>query len=123
MTKFEAIAKLERAVEQAERLRVDASAEPPFSRWRRDTLVAIKHIFGADSTHVGEFERIGFSVVRVGGYSYSFGQVLNPTPDSAHRDAFQSGLRHAVSLLQSMIAEIREYWPDAQEPPQNCRGN
>lgn len=69
---------------------------------------------------MSEFDRIGYAVVRTGGYSYSaFGEVLNSTPASAHREARQGGLGHAISVLQSMIAEIDEYWvnhdPRAQD--------
>lgn len=83
---------------------------PEFGKWRRDTRVAIKHIFG-DEEHVEEFSGVDFSPI-----------VISATPER-RRSRYLSGLRLATALLESMIDEIREYWPDDGQaiPPVGVR--
>lgn len=75
---------------------------PEFEKWRRDTRVAIKHIFG-DEEHVKEFSNAGFWSPIF--HSYVMGER------SHHLD----GLNSAVALLESMVEEIENYWPDDEK--------
>lgn len=95
----QAIAKLERqklAIKDV--VNKDTSA-PEFTKWRRDTEIAIERIFGPQSRNVADFEAIGYSP-----------QVLTTSsPDSVWSDSFHRGLAKADAVLASMIDEIREY--------------
>ncbi|MDP3404007.1 MAG: hypothetical protein Q8S03_04895 [Brevundimonas sp.] len=70
-----------------------------FTKWQRDTEVAIERIFGDQSRHLNEFKDIRFSL----------SVWISGMPDSAFTEAQTGGLRTAVVVLQSMIDEIEEY--------------
>lgn len=72
---------------------------PLFSKWHRDTKVAIERIFGPQSSHVSDFEDV----------RYSLGIFTTDTPDYVFAEARRDGLRHAATILDSMIDEITEY--------------
>ena len=104
MGKTEAIRRLNDALNTARALQ-DPSynvISPEFEKWRRDTRVAIKHIFG-DEEHVKEFSSAGFWSPIF--HSYVMGER------SRHLD----GLNSAIALLESMVEEIENYWPDDEK--------
>ena len=76
-----------------EKLRKASSASPEFMTWRRKTEVALKELFGEDSTEVQEFNAIYFTPVfltcRMG--------------DEAFDEAFRNGLEEARVFLLSFI--------------------
>jgi predicted nucleotide-binding protein len=71
----------------------------PFHKWRRDTRIAIKNIFGADTGHLAEFKDISY---------------YNNHQDDV--EAYKLGLEHARVMLQSMAEEVADYWNDDMFP-------
>lgn len=75
------------------------SQSPDFTKWRRDTEVALERIFGQESRH-----RTDFTDVR-----YSLSAFSTSTPDSAFHEAYLRGLRNARAILSSIVSEIGEF--------------
>lgn len=90
---------LDRQREVSKSLRSLQLKSPEFSKWRRDTEVAIERIFGADSRNVTDFNSIRYSLT-----VFSSG-----TPDYRFHQAYVEGLEKADAILASMVDEIREY--------------
>lgn len=101
MKKKEAIAKLRRQLIQIEELRAKPRFCAEFTKWHRDTEVAVEHIFGSDTRHLMDFRDI----------SYDLHYSTSLTADTAYTKAYMRGLDEANSILQSLIQEIDEYWP------------
>ena len=104
--KAEAMRRLDDAVSTARALQdpnysTDAheTNSSEFKKWRRDTKIAIKHVFG-DEEHVNEFSHINFE------------SHVIPATVKHERRCYLDGLRSATALLKSMIDEIRDYWPN-----------
>lgn len=86
------IDRLKRMLDQIPSIRQLALADPQFTKWRRDTRVAIRHAFGGGSKEVAEFERtVDISTAGTGQY-------------------YQEGLSDVEATLRSMIDEIEVYW-------------
>ena len=77
-----------------------------FKKWLRDAQVAITNTFGGDSTNYKAFDRIRYTPV----------MAFAGTDRSVYTDAHRRGLTNATAILESMIEEIDEYWPD-DDPP------
>ncbi|HEY0838472.1 MAG TPA: hypothetical protein VGE72_31480 [Azospirillum sp.] len=75
------------------------SSDPAFTKWRRDTEIAIERIFGVQSRNLTDFKDVH--------YSLSF--FSTSTPDSDFIQAYRHGLENAAAVLNSMIDEIEEY--------------
>jgi hypothetical protein len=94
-----------RAIEILERQRAAIDGlrasrrSPEFTKWKRDTEVAVQRIFGADSRHSSDFSDV----------RYSLGVFHSGTTDHEFHAAYIRGLENAKSILSSMIDEIREY--------------
>lgn len=80
-----------------------SASSPEFTKWRRDTLVAVQKIFGNNCHHSVEFANINYSLVFVSRYT------LQSEVDRAYLD----GLVQADAILASMIDEICEYGLDS----------
>lgn len=94
-----AIEILTRQQQAASPLRQLQSGSPDFSKWRRDTEVAIERIFGPGSRHVDDFKNVR--------YSLSF--ATSSTTDNEWEQAYREGLARANAILESLIDEIRDY--------------
>jgi len=105
MTKDKVVAKLNKCLEALRTIQATGTGQPAFKKWRRDTEVALEHLFGTDTRHLYDFRGVSFTP-----NSYS---MTNPGPAFAR--AFANGRSSAEALLQSMIDEVSEYWPDADE--------
>ena len=79
-------------------LRSDAEE---FVVWKRGSEHAISSVFGNDSKHRKDFRRIRFA------------QVVFAQNYSSDIDFFQYGLDQAKTILESMLDEIEDLWPDA----------
>lgn len=75
-----------------------------FKKWYRDTQVAIEKVFGEGTRHSKDFGKISFSRTA----------FSSKTPDSAFEEAYQNGIRTAITILDSFIDEINEYWDDEE---------
>ncbi len=71
-----------------------------FFRWHKDTLAAMRHIFGPSARFVQEFEAIRF-VHDKGTRSYR-----------SYADQFWVGYAEARALLESIIREVEEFWDE-----------
>ena len=91
--------RIQRALDEIPSLRSVAFASQEFRRWQRNTRIAMERTFGEESPHVAEFNDISF-VPRM------FVSDMNMTP------SYRAGLDTATALLESMMAEIEEYWND-----------
>ena len=101
-SKMDTAAAIERLKRQKEALTSVAGANlssPQFVKWRRDTELAIEHVFGSESRHLPDFRSIRYRPI---GYS-----VVNPEP--AFAKAFRGGVQRAHAVLDSMIQEVEEY--------------
>lgn len=105
MIKSEAIERLESLKERAGQLAGLPRGSQDFKKWHRDTEVAIERIFGEGTRHSKDFTDI----------SYSLMMFSSSTPDSAFDDAYRGGVRNAISVLESLIDEVKEYWEDEPE--------
>ena len=76
-----------------------------FLKWHRNTQVAISNAFEKERDHREEFDQIRF--LSFGGYvSQDYGDRV------LREQTFLQGLNEAEALLESMIHEIDEYWPE-----------
>lgn len=103
MGKTEAIRRLNDAVSTARALQ-DPSYDlnsPKFKKWLRDTGIAIKYIFG-DEDHNGEFSRVTY-------------RPYHRAKPHEWRSHYVEGLTSAGALLELMMDEIGEYWPDDEQ--------
>ena len=100
-----AIAILKRQCAAIERLRSPgfSDSSPEFTKWRRDTEVAVQKIFGSDSRHSADFS----------GIRYSLMAFTTITPASEFYEAYLHGLDKAHAILSSMIDEVCEYELDS----------
>lgn len=99
MKKQQSIAILQRQRAASEQLTTANSSGPEFTKWQRDTEIAIERIFGSQSRNLEDFKAV----------RYSLGVFTNLTPDSDFRAAYLRGLQNAAAVLESMILEIEEY--------------
>ena len=99
-TKAQAVDYIRRVLDKISDLTGLSSDAAEFIVWKRGALHAIASVFGNDTKHVRDFRRISFT-------SRFFAQNF-----STDIDFFQSGLDQAKTVLESMLEEIEEYWPD-----------
>ena len=109
--KAEAMRHLQVALEKIPDLKKLESDSPEFGKWRRNTRIAIEYVFGAESSHVKEFTKIG--------YYPPIGPTLitDSTPDYKIRnhelhEYYVHSLGIVTVLLESMIEEVEKYWRD-----------
>ena len=70
-----------------------------FVKWRRNTRIAIENTFVNPSKHLEEFEQ-----------SIYMSWVMD---ERFYEEAYRNGLKRASAILESMLEEIDEYWPDS----------
>ena len=99
MDSSKAIDILSRQRDLITRLKSLRSENKEFTKWHRDTEVAIEKIFGSESRHLSDFS----------GISYSLEIVTMDTSDSEFERPYISGLETAYSVLSSLIDEVSEY--------------
>jgi len=75
-----------------------------FTKWHRDTEVALERIFGPKSRHKNDFTEVHYSPL-----VHVFGMQ-----DSVYQDAYTHGLNNAKAVLASIIEEI-EVFESSQE--------
>ncbi len=107
MEKQKAIEKLKRQQSLIEDLEDKNHDSPELYKWKRDTDLAIKKIFG--DNHDGHLRFINIQYQRVTSWTEA-GRGMS------HPNQYLKGLAEAKTLLQSLIEEIEEYWPDEDKP-------
>lgn len=91
------------AIGDVAKLRYDNEAG--FTRWRRDTSVAIEKSFGSDSRHLSDFDAVRYSLMA----------FTSDTGDHEFQGAYVRGLQRMDAILSSMIQELQEFSPDLGE--------
>lgn len=109
MKKNEAKSKLETLKDRAQLLLNMPRGSQEFKKWHRDTEVAIERIFGEGTRHSQDFEDI----------SYSLSIFVSGTPDSKFEAAYRRGVSSAITVLESFVDEIEEYWQEEETEPQH----
>jgi hypothetical protein len=107
LNKTESAEKIESLKKRAEQLLHVRRKSPEFKKWRRDTEIAIQHIFGEDTRHSDDFLNI----------RYTKGFYTTSTAESEFQAVYRKGIEHAIAILDSLLDEIREYW--SEEPERN----
>lgn len=104
--KSDAIIKLTGLIQKVDELALLRHDAPDFSKWQRATELALRNIFGEEAKNVDEFTSINYSpmMVSMGG------------GDAQFQRPYLRGLQSAKALLESMVEEIREYWPEEGAP-------
>ena len=105
-TKAQAMARIQRALDAIPELISMRRSSQEFTKWHRNTEIAIEYTFGEDSRHIETFEEIEYSLL-------AFSTV---TPEHRFQEAYVSGLERAQAILESMVEEIKEYWSDDDHP-------
>ena len=103
--KAEAVNRLQAALDAIPELMVVSRRSPKFIRWHRDTNIAIRHIFGGDSEEAKEFPyRNQFEIISLGSI-----------PEDKRQYHYQEVLGDVAPVLESMIAQVRDYWEEENE--------
>lgn len=102
LTKAEAKKRIQKLIDQIEVLASVKRGSPEFTRWHRDTRVALENIFSEIPERVEEFTAITFYLRT----------ATTSTTEPVLQGAYIRGLRRAEAILQSMVGEIEEYWLD-----------
>ena len=100
--KEKSIEKINFLISSVEELKRMERGGAKFKKWIRDTQVALEHIFGKESRHITDFNRI----------SYGFRSYSSSTPSYKFQERYVDGLENAKQVLASMTEEIQEYWQD-----------
>ena len=98
--KAKALSRLNDVLKKAQDIKDLSTDSPEFKKWRRDTIVAIRHVFGKKSDYVAEFKDIYFD------------PWIPSDDDEDSNEEYLEGLRSAEAMLKSMIEEVEEYWED-----------
>lgn len=114
-TKAKAIARLQKALDAISELKQLPYDSPKFTKWRRDTRIAITNTFGDNSRHTSEFGTINYAPNNDPVVLALFSKDRTRTPDSISQRAYVKGLDLAAQILESMIDEIKEYWEDENQ--------
>ncbi len=98
--KSRVISRLRRALDEIPGLKKNRSDNRAFEKWKRNTKVAIEYAFEYNPDRVKEFTRINY------GISPEIGDI------DVFYPSYKAGLERVEGLLESMIEEVDEYWPD-----------
>lgn len=101
----QAIKNIESLISRVDEIRGLRPRSPQFIKWKRDTEVALEHIFGKKSRHISDFKQIRY---------YPSMYSINK-PDHKFEQYYVESLENAEHILISMIDEIQEYWEEDGE--------
>jgi len=120
LTKDKAIEVLQRRLSRIDDLASQRRFSPAFEKWKRETEIAIEKVFGHNTRHRTEFEKISHIIVpldpRIGSIvwgpedSSDCEEVSLLTPEAAADKRYQLSLDEARVILQSFIDEVEEFW-------------
>lgn len=105
MNKKDAISKIQQLIKEITRVKATAILGASFSKWRRDTTVALSHIFQENPHPAKEFREI------VDQIEY----IMKSTRSDNEDLEYTKALEKAEVFLESCIREIDEYWSDDGE--------
>ena len=104
MDKTRAISLLTKQLNAIEKASHAGPDSPDFERWRRDSEVMLKNIFGTETDH-----RVRFANIHYEGYELWTGE------GKSDLQAYSEGIQSAKTFLESCISEIEEFWPTADD--------
>ena len=93
---------MKRQIGEIKKVKATARFGYTFTKWQRDTRVALLNIFSGDERPAQEFDEL----------SYALPAFTDSTPESAHDSAYLKDLELSEALLESCIQQIEEYWPE-----------
>lgn len=102
LSKERAIQLLKERIRGLRTVRGTALFGPNFEKWKRGTEVTIENVFGQNTRHTKDFLKV----------PYSLAVRSSSTKETEREAAYQKGLDHAESLLESFIEEIETYWQE-----------
>ncbi|WP_312938459.1 PD-(D/E)XK nuclease domain-containing protein [Agrobacterium pusense] len=73
------------------------TGQEDFMKWRRDTEVVIRKVFGDKSRHQREFSQISYIA------------MVFPSSPGEQREAFNRGMARARALLTSLVEEVEKF--------------
>ena len=98
-SKAQAMAHLQRSLDEVSNIRDLNHQSSEFTKWHRDTRVGIGYVFGQDSSNAQDFGSIQYS------------PNLIPSTEQREREVYLNGLNRASAILSSMIDEVETWWP------------
>ena len=98
-TKSQAKARIQQALGVIPALLRTSRSSEDFRRWYRNTEIAIRNTFPNYPKYRDDFEKIRY-------------HSMYATSASDQQTFYHGGLTTASAMLQSMLDEINEYWPD-----------
>ena len=102
-SKSQAKDRINKALDEIPALMPLRNSSPEFTKWKRNTRIAIINTFGQDTHHLQEFDHISFSPFLLEAEFF--------------QRAHESGLTKATAILESMLEEIEDYWQDDDPKP------
>ena len=105
-SKAQAKKRLQNALEAIPELVKMHYASPEFNRWKRNTEIAIENTFASKGRHIADFKAT-ITPPRIYSGHFTFEQ---------EQHTYAENLKATQPILQSMIDEIEEYWPDETDP-------
>ena len=109
LSKSKAKELLQKSIDAIVDLQQSSYGSDQFTKWKRDTEVAIEHIFTADSRHLNDFKSIKY----IFSSGYAVGRIGDkPKPPRDTRPDYMYGLKQAKAILESMVGEIETYGDD-----------
>ena len=99
--KKKAIEKLRLLQLEAGTIKLTPGFFPKFDKWRRDVRITICNLFPANPETLSDYNTIAFNF-----------ELDIRIDDSRFQQAFCREVDRVVAVLESMIEEIRDYWPD-----------
>ena len=109
-TKAKAKERLQGALDEIPALKQGWHDSQDFTKWHRDTEIAIANTFGGTTLHSEDFKRIRYfrsSFPTIGLADFEIQRSL--------QRAYVRGLDNAASILESMLDEIEDYWEDEEQ--------
>ena len=116
LSKKEAVAKLNRALDQIDALRALPYSSPEFDEWKRKTVSVLSHIFGDRSRQVEDFLNTSYlptytstgtpASTPLGGET----DTASDEKKDVRQQGYSRGLGEAKAKLQLMVEEVMEYW-------------
>ena len=105
MNKKDAISKIEQLIKEIRKVKATAILGATFSKWRRDTIVALSHIFQGNPRPAEDFKEVVDHIEYL---------MKSNRSDKTYLE-YSKALEKAEVFLQSCIREIDEYWSDKDE--------
>lgn len=104
ISKTKAIELLQSRISEVDRVKTAREQDfgEEFKKWHSSVLFTIRHVFPTDRQHLETF-----SAVR-----YTLSAFSTRTPRSEFHARYLEGLDQARGVLEAMVNEIREMWPE-----------